>query len=162
VKKRVKTAFTFLFLLVTVSLVRAQQAGNQKRVFSIQISIVKDSLQTEMFRRNGYFVIYADITNVSGENQTIIVWTQPGWSWLSDSPVIDPDTDALKNYPTTHVLQPGEVYSERVGLFLSPRIQKPVTFRLAFFARAELPISDRPDAIPEDQISWSNAVTLAP
>jgi hypothetical protein len=158
----VKTAFTFLLLLVTVSFVRAQQSGNQKRAFSIQLSVVKDSLQEERFRRDGYFVIYADITNVSGEKQTIIVWTQPGWSWLSDSPVIDPDTAALKNYPTTHVLQPGQVYSERVGLFLSPHIQKPVTFRLGFFARAELPISDRPDAIPKDQLSWSNAVTLVP
>ena len=161
-KKRVTTAFTCLFLLIPLSLVRAQQAGNQKRTFSIQISIVQDSLQQEWFRRNGYFAIDANITNVSAEKQTIIVWTQPGWSWLSDSPVIEPDTAATKNYPTTHVLQPGEVFRERVGLSLSPGIQKPVTFRLGFFAKPDLPVSDNPDTIPKDQIYWSNAVTLAP
>lgn len=161
-KKRVTTAVTCLFLLIPVSFVRAQQAANQRRTFSIQISIVQDSLQQEWFRRNGYFAIDANITSVSGEKQTIIVWTQPGWSWLSDSPVIQPAIDAIKNYPTTHVLQPGEVFRERVGLSLSPGIKKPVTFRLGFFAKPDFPVSGRPDAIPQDQISWSNAVTLTP
>jgi len=158
-----KIAFACLFLLVTVAFVRAQQTGNQRPPFSIQLSIDKDyPLQEEMFRRNGYFRVDANITNVSGEEQTIIVWTQPGWSWVSDNPAVQPDTAALKNYPVTHVLQPGKVYSEGVGLWLSPRTQKPVTFRLGFFARPELPVSERPDAVPQDQLSWSNAVTLVP
>jgi hypothetical protein len=158
----VRAVLTFLILLVAVPFARAQQPTDQKGPFTIDLSIVTDSLHKEMFRRNGGFLVYAKIANVSGENQTITVWTQPGWSWVSDNPVIDPDISALKNVPKTRVLQPGEVYGEDVWLYFYPRTQKSVTFRLGFFPRARLPISGRPDAIPRDQIFWSNAVTLMP
>ena len=159
---RVKTAFTCFLLLITVPSARAQQAESQKRPFSIELSIEKDSLQKELFHRLGDFVVDAKITNISGRQQAIVIWTQPGWSWLSDNSVINPDTTATKNYPVRHVLRPGEVYSERLGLVLYPRTQTPTTFRLGFFATPEFPISDNPNAIPQDQVSWSNAVTLEP
>lgn len=157
-----KSAFTCLLLLLAVSLGSAQQSSDQRRPFAIEVSIVRDSLHKELFRRDGSFLVDAKITNVSGEKQTITIWTQAGWSWLSDSPVIHPDTNANQNVSGTRVLQPGEVYSERVGILFYPRSRKSVTFRLGFFSSATLPISGRPDALPRDQLSWSNAVTLTP
>lgn len=157
-----KTAFTSLFLLVAVAFACAQQSTNQKGPFAVELSIARDSLHKDLFRRRGDFRVQARITNISAEKQTITVWTQRGWSWLSDSPVIHPDTNANQNLSETRVLRPGEIYSEDVRVHFYPRIQKSVTFRFGFFPRARLPISGRPDAIPRDQIFWSNAVTLTP
>lgn len=157
-----RNAFRCLFLLVAVPFAGAQQSTNQKSPFTVQLSIVTASLHKEMFRRNGGFLVYAKITNVSGKNQTITLWSQPGWSWLSDNPVIHPDISAKQNVSWTRVLEPGEAYGERVGVTFYPRAQTSTTFRLAFFPRAKLPISGRPNEIPRDQLSWSNAVTLTP
>ncbi len=115
-----------------------------------------------MFRRGGAFWVQAKITDISGENQTITVWTQTGWSWLSDNPVILPDISAKQNVSGTRVLKPGESYYEFVGVTFYPRTQTPQKFRLAFFPRAKLPISGRPKDIPRDQLAWSNEVTLIP
>ena len=157
-----KTAFTCLFLLVAVPLARAQQSTPDKSPLAIEVSIVRDSLPRELFRRGGDFRVQTKITNISGEKQTITVWSQPGWSWLADSPLVHPDTNANQNVSETRVLRPGEVYGEDVGMHFYPRDRKPVTFRLGFFPKAKLPVSGRPDAIPTDQIFWSNAVRLTP
>ena len=155
-----KKAFTCLLLLIVPYFASAQQSTHQNHPFAVELSIVTASLHKELFSRNGGFLVDAKITNISGEDQTITQWSQPGWSWLSDNPVISPDISALQNFPSTLVLKSSEVYRTRVWLYFYPRSQGPVSFRLGFFPRAKFPVSGRPNEVPRDQVSWSNAVTL--
>lgn len=152
--RRPSLALLVVFALASVTSL-GQTAHEQKNPIAVELSILMASLH----KGNGGLLVQAHITNISQENQTIIVWTQTGWSWLSDNPLIHPATDAKQNVPWKQLLKPGEVFTENVILYLYPRSPMPVTFRLGFFRAAQFPISDQPNSIPRDQIVWSNAVT---
>lgn len=132
-------------------------------VFSVEVSFRQDSLKTEFFRKTGIFFVDTKIKNISNQNQNIIIWTQQGWSWVSDNPAVAPGIEALKNYPVNITLKPGEEYNGGVEMWLNSRRQMgPVTFRQGFVPRAGVPISANPKLIEKSGgVFWSNAVTLS-
>ena len=98
------------------------------------------------------------VTNVSQKPQTIVAWTQYGWSWVSNSAQVSPGIEALKNAPETVVLEPGQSLARAVEVYVVGA--RPVTFRLGFFAQADTPVSARVPPVSSSSITWSNALTL--
>jgi hypothetical protein len=102
--------------------------------------------------------IDAVVTNVGTKPRTIIAWTQFGWSWVSNSAQVSPGIEALKNAPETIVLEPGKSFRRPVEVYVVGA--RPVTFRLGFYATADVPISARVPPLPSSELSWSNALTI--
>ena len=156
-----KNACTCVFLLIAVLSAHTQQLIDQKRQFAIEISIQPESLQKELFRRNGRFLVQARIVNISIENQTIVSWEPGGGCWISDNEVISTEVNALMtSEPAKRILKPKEALIEHMEVVFYPRSQRAIMFRLGFFPTAKSRESCKPDAIPRGQITWSNTVTL--
>src|SRR6266566_4840575 len=100
--------------------------------FAVEISIDQASLKTAFYRETGTFYVDTKIKNISATNREIIVWTQYGWSWMSDSPGISPGIEALANYPSSITLKPGQEYHRAIEAHADPHRIGPVTFRLGF------------------------------
>jgi hypothetical protein len=141
---------------------QGQAAKGGGAVFEIAISVNGDSLKTEMYKKWGEFFVDTKIKNISDADQEIVVWTQQGWSWVSDNPDVAPGTEAAKNIPAKIELKPGEEYAGAVELFCDPNKNKPLTFRLGFTPKAETPVSDEAGfaSAQNKVILWSNAVAL--
>jgi hypothetical protein len=129
--------------------------------FKVEISISKDSLKADFYKKIGAFFVDTKIKNLSNRNQDIIIWTQQGWSWISDNPDVFPGTEALQNIPVHITLKPDEEYIGRVETFTNHRKAKSITFRLGFFPKAERPVSGQPDMQKSNEIIWSNSVELS-
>jgi hypothetical protein len=163
---RVRTAFKCLFLLTALPFAHTQQLPdfklpNFKRPFSVELSIVTDSLRRPLFRSHGGFLIHATITNISSQDQSITVWEPGGGCWISNNGLISTEVNTLStSKPIRILLKPGEAHVEDNEVFWYRRTQPAVTFKLGFFPAAEARVSCNRDTIPRDQIAWSNAVTL--
>jgi hypothetical protein len=129
--------------------------------FAIEISIDNNSLNTEFYNKTGTFFLDAKVKNISDTNQEIIVWTQYGWSWISDRSEIRPGIEAKKNYPSHITLKPGLEYSRAIEMHSDPQRTGSVTFQLGFYPRAEFPISTNRDKVKREDIVWSNLAVLA-
>jgi hypothetical protein len=124
--------------------------------FMTTAEINKASLNTDSYRKVGRF--YADVTvkNVSTSSQPITLWTNPGWSWVTDSNDVATSQEAAENLPTRIMLKPDEVYKSRLEMAADPKGTRPTTFRLGFLANANRPTMDAHDPA----LIWSNSVTL--
>ncbi len=112
-------------------------------------------------RRNASeFYLETKITNIGATEQEIVVWTQQGWSWMSDTAAVTPGIEALKNVPTRVTLKPNERYNGRVEMFSNSQKTRPVTFRSGFFPQAARPIFGQPGMEKSEGIIWSNPVKL--
>ncbi len=138
-------------------------AKGSDAIFKIEISVNQDSLKSDLYKKWGEFLVATKIRNISDADQEIVVWTQQGWSWISDNPNIVPGTEAAQNADTKIELKPGQEYAGAVELFCDPNKDRPLTFRLGFTPKAELPVSDQPGfgSAQAKLILWSNAVALA-
>lgn len=106
------------------------------------------------------FVANTIVQNMGAAATTITVWTQPGWSWVSDDADIYPDISALKSAPSSIVLAPGEKYASRVDLACQRRQSSPHVFKLGFLPNAERPASGIPGIKANRGIAWSNSVDV--
>jgi len=128
--------------------------------FQVEIAINEPSVKTDFYKKMGEFFVDTHVTNISDSTQSITVWTQPGWSWVSDTPSITPGTEALKNVPSFVTLKPGQDYKSGAEMFADLHAKRPVTFRLGFVPNTKLPASGIPGREKDKDIIWSNPVTL--
>ena len=130
----------FIFVNAFFCAVLSSSSGHATSpVLLVRISINQDSLSKDFYRNSGTFWIDTRVKNLNSQNQTITVWTQSGWSWISDNPAIFPGIEALKNSPTKILLKPGEDYRSGVEAHSDRRKIKPITFRLGFVPNTDLP-----------------------
>jgi hypothetical protein len=135
--------------------------GRESRAadFVTTASIDFRSLGTEFFEATGRF--YADVTvrNVSAKPQVITVWTNPSWSWITDSKDVVTSQEAAKNFPTRVVLKPHEIYKTGIEMATDPRSskRKRTIFRLGFLPNVDRPVIDA----KEPALIWTNALTLS-
>jgi hypothetical protein len=124
--------------------------------FMTTAEINRNSLNTDSFTKAGRF--YADVTvkNVSASSQPITFWTNPGWSWVTDSNDVATSQEAAQNYPTRIMLKPDEVHNSRLEMTADRKGTGPTTFRLGFLPNADLPTMDAHDPA----LVWSNSITL--
>ena len=94
-----KAVLAFGLLVCTVASGWCQGQAKGGDVFKIEVSVNQDSLKTEMYSKWGEFFVDTKIKNISDAEQEIEVWTQKGWSWVSDNPDVVPGTEALQNVP---------------------------------------------------------------
>jgi hypothetical protein len=127
--------------------------------FKVEISFKSKTSRTA--EPVGMYFINTKVTNMSDHNQNIIVWTQAGWSWLSSNPAAAaPGTEAAQNVPQAIALKPHQEYDSAVEVFSDPR-RWPVTFKLGFVPRAELPVAGQQDKVGEwGGVFWSNPITF--
>lgn len=153
---------TAILAILVLRLGVAPALAVEKTDFKVQISIVRSSLRgTTAFRKYGGFFVDTTVVNTGTHDEHITVWTQYGWSWLSNNPDIHPGIEAAKNYSRKIVLMPGQTYSRWVEVWTSRKSDKPVTFRLGFVPNATLPVSGNTKRIDGwGGVYWSNSVTL--
>ncbi len=128
--------------------------------FKVEIAIHADSLNADFYKTQGVFFVNTTVRNISGSDQTITVWTQYGWSWLSSSPAIRPGIEASNNVPSQKTLHPGEAYTSMVEMTSDPSGKRPVIFRLGFYPNPTRPVSGMKNVDLSNAVSWSNEVTL--
>ena len=157
-----RTYLTFVLLVFATSPAWADPASV---TFKVEIAINRESLDAESYKTYGVFFVETKVLNISDRDQEIIVWTQHGWSWLSSSPKVKPGIEAKKNEPSRITLKSNQDYVSKVAMWSDPhRNIKPVTFRLRFVPKAELPVSGQRverNIVKWGGTFWSNAVTLA-
>jgi len=148
---------TAIALLAFIPLAGAGGCGDKR--FTVHAWIVRGSLDSTDYQKRGMFWAETTVTNVSGINQKIVVWSQYGWSWLSNNEAVQPGIEAAQNIATRSVLRPGQKYVAKVELFANPRFRRPLTFRLGFYPTPERPISGMKSATNQI-VSWSDDVVL--
>lgn len=153
-------AFGLLVCAVISGWCQGQAKGGD--VFKIEISVNQESLKSDLYKKWGQFRVDTNIRNTSDAEQEIVVWTQQGWSWVSDNPDIVPGTEAAQNADAKIELKPGEEYAGSVDLFCDPNKDRPLTFRLGYSPKTERPVSDQSGfgSVEAKVILWSNAVAL--
>lgn len=160
-----KLTIVLILAAVTFALsIQTRTAFGQRRTFEITASISPDSLKSYQYKRDGIFWVDTRIRNLTNKDQQIVVWSQSGWSWISDNHEIVPAIAAQQNVSRTVVIKPGQTYDLSVDVVGSPRTSKPITFRLGFYAKANLPFSGQPNfaKLHESEITWSNPLKLIP
>lgn len=117
-------------------------------------------------KNNEMFFLSAAIRNISGEEQTIVVWTC-GYSrqWTADTPSVKfAREDCVANVQVRLKLKPGESYEKKVLVQVTlPAGSNPkeaITFRLGFENEtAAMPTPSTVKAAKAAQL-WSNALTI--
>lgn len=145
---------TLYLMLALVAFVSGHTAQADDFITTAEIN--QSSLKTSFYKQDGRF--YADVTvkNISAMPKSITVWTNPGWSWVTNSKDVTTSQEAAKNFPTHIMIKPDEVYKTRLEMAVAPKGTRPTTFRLGF-----LPNTDRPTMDAHDQaLIWSNSITL--
>lgn len=148
--------------LVQLSLLTVLLAGASlpDASFEVHVQVDQESLQSSAYRENGVFFVNTRITNNTEHNETVVIWTQYGESWTSDTSQVTVSAEALKNAPTPLVIKPGQSLSKRLEIHVArDLISQKMVFRLGF----------DPNVTPEDlrskhesgPIFWSNPVMLA-
>lgn len=157
-----KAVLAFGLLVCTVASGWCQGQAKGGDVFKIEVSVNQDSLKTEMYSKWGEFFVDTKIKNISDAEQEIEVWTQKGWSWVSDNPDVVPGTEALQNVPAKIALKPGQEYAGAVEMFCDPNKERPLTFRMGFTPQADRPVSGQAGfgSAEANVIWWSNAAAL--
>lgn len=141
-----------IFLMVILANVCPAQAAE----FSTTSEINQTSLSAAFYKLAGRFYVDVSVENVSPSPQTIKVWTNAGWSWVTDSKDVVISQEALQNVPSLINLKPGDVYRGRVEMAAGPMAPRPITFRLGFLPDASHPAMDD----HEPAIIWSNLISL--
>jgi hypothetical protein len=156
-----KAAFAFCFLVgaVVSGWCQGQAAKGDVVAFKVEISVQEDSLKTDRYKQWGEFSVATKIKNTSDADQEIVVWTQQGWSWISDNPDVAPGTEAAKNVPSKIALKPGEEFEGAVEMICDPNKNRPLTFRLGFSPKTDADQSGF-GSVQAKVILWSNAVAL--
>lgn len=127
---------------------------------SVHVSIVRDGTKDKSFMKSGTFWVETSVKNSGSKDENITVWTQPGWSWVTDNPAVAPDIEATKNIQTTVTLAPGKAYESRVQMHLVARAKKPIKFRLGFVPNTDRPVSTLPANEKPEKVIWSNPLFL--
>lgn len=127
--------------------------AQQPDPFTVKASVS----QSPLYRANVRFDVDVTIRNRSAVDQVITVWTQFGWSWISDNPAVEPDISAIQNVPTKIILKPQQAFSGSFEV-VSTQPRGPITFRLGFVPNASKPESTA--AAPPLNVTWSNTVTV--
>ncbi len=148
------------FILLTLTCTIAQAKHAQTQPLSISIGFIAQSLSSPDYTSRGVFFVNTSVKNESDSDQKITVWTQAGWSWLSDNPHVMPGIEALKNAPATITIKPHTSYDSAAEIFIDKSTKLPITFRLGFYPNASVPVSGMIVKPPANQIIWSNPVTL--
>ncbi len=155
------TRMIFCFLWLLAPSARGEDSALRARdVFRVEIFVDADSLNTDLFQSRGVFLVDTSVTNVSGRDQEIIVWSQYGWSWVADNRAVHPGIEALKNILVKKTLRSKQNYSAKVEMISDSGARRPVTFRLGFCPRAERPVTGLKDYGAAGGAYWSNPVTL--
>jgi hypothetical protein len=115
------------------------------------------SLNTSFYKQHGRFYADVSVRNVSGLPQKITVWTNPSWSWVTDSKKVTTSQEAAQNVPSIVMLKPGEIYKSSIEMTTNPNGKRPITFRLGFIPNAKRPAQNTQDP----KLIWSNLVMLA-
>lgn len=149
--RRLRCIFASVIILLILPAYKTHAAP---AAISAHISIKTDSLKTKLFTEAG------TLRNISNKKISIIVWTQYGWSWVSDNPAVSPGIEALNNFPRTVTLGPGQEYRADVEMHADMRIHKPVRFHLGFVPNADRPVSLIPGIKKHKDVIWSNPVIL--
>ena len=157
---RVLRTFFLILSVSTAARCDAAPLKNDAVPFKVEISIDGDSLNTDFYKVHSTFYVNTKIKNTTDRNQEFFAWTQYGWSWISSTPEVSPGKEALKNQSTRITLHPNEEYASRMEMFSNAHNKKPVTFRLGFCPKAQLPISGQRDCEESGGVFWSNQVTL--
>jgi hypothetical protein len=158
--KRAGVCVSRILLVLFLMFFASASSWCEAMPFQVAIAIDADSLNAASYKTRGVFFVKTTIKNISSSDQTITVWTQHGWSWLSSSPDVSPGIDALQNISSRRTLHPGEAYESSVEMWIDPRGKRPVTFRMGFYADATRPVSGMTDEGISKTVSWSNEVTL--
>jgi hypothetical protein len=153
--RRTVAAVIFAWLFVTMPAVPSQAATNAEK-FATTAEIDRASLDTDLYKRAGRFYTDVTVKNIGASPQAITTWTNPGWSWVTDSEGVDVSQEAAKNFPSPIKLKSGEIYKSRLEMATNPKGFRPVTFRLGFLPNASTPITDAHDPT----LIWSNPVML--
>jgi hypothetical protein len=147
-----RTLYLVLALLMLPSGCPAQGVD-----FVTTSEINQASLNTSFYRQNGRFYADVSVKNVSVLPQKITVWTNPSWSWVTDSKKVATSQEAGQNIFSIVTLKPGEIYKSRIELATDPNGKGPITFRLGFIPNAKRPVQNAQDT----KLIWSNPVVLA-
>jgi hypothetical protein len=139
--------FILSILLLAPVAVRADETGP----FRIEIANSGRPYNT------GGLWITANVTNISDKDQPLARWTQYGWNWASDTPLIVPDISATQNEAQAITLPPGKTYAAPVPVYFATG-KRGVTFRLGFCPAPKAPVSTNPGSCGD--LYWSNPVTL--
>ncbi len=155
-------AFFFLACVARSAWCQVQPVKGTESSFRVEVSINEASLRTDVFRRTGMFLVETKVKNISHQDQSITVWQQQGWSWISDNSDVVIGTEAAKNNASKMNLKPAQAYQGAVEMFVDAHKTKPVTFRLGFFPKAKSSISGQPNfvSLHSKELAWSNLVTL--
>ncbi len=152
---------TFALLLSISAMCLHQSAVNAvnrgQRKFDVEIKLMPVS--TAYAGRNRYFFVDTFVTNITDKDQDVTVWTQTGWSWLSNNPNFSPGIEALKNSPKKITLKPGQNLHRQVEIWTGEHLKNASNnkFKLGFVASATRPVSgiaDPKDLDPND-VYWS-------
>lgn len=152
---------TSFMLLIALLLVMSPSCATSKARFRVEISINQASLKTDRFKKHGAFIVDTKVVNTSGHIQRISVWTQYGWSWLSNNKLLSPGIEAAMNSMKQVVLKPNQEYRASVEMWASRKLAGTVRFRLGFVPNTLLPAStNRAQVKNWGGVFWSNAVRL--
>lgn len=145
-------------LAICVITASASPVNASARASSLRVAISIRPASLHCTADSGWcsFVANTLVQNTGVATTVITVWTQPGWSWVSDDAGITPDIDALKNAPSRIELEPGEKYSSLVDLGCLRRQSIQHVFKLGFLPNAERPASGLPGIKISRKIAWSN------
>ena len=141
----IKAVFA-LFLVACVAPLAPRVEKSSSDVASpskVEITIKADSLRNDLYHQHGMFQVDAK-SHIGDADQTVVAWTQSGWSWLSDNPAIFPGIAAQQNFTFRVNLKPAEVHKEPVEMGFGLHKSTPDTFRLGFCPKAESPLSGQP------------------
>jgi len=163
--KRLAVSMLGISLAIFLTVLTPPSARCETGAFRVRISIDADSLNAAPYKTRGVFFVKTTITNISGSDRKITVWTQHGWSWLADCPddmrdCPAPGIEARQNISSRGTLHRGETYESSIEMWIDPRGKRPVKFRLGFYPDATRPVSKMKGADLVNAVSWSNDVTL--
>jgi len=153
-KMRWITLFAFVSLIALSA--GADKSNAQTPDFATTAKVDRTSLTTSFYRQTGRFYVETTVKNTSATPKTITVWLNQAWSWVTDSKDVGTSQDALKNYPISITLQPGEVRKEYLEMCANPKARRPITFRLGFIPNTQEPAQNAHDP----KLIWSNPATL--
>jgi hypothetical protein len=142
-------------LLALIALVSGSTA--QSADFVTTAKIDQASLKTDFYKQGRRFYTDVTVKNISATPKAVTVWTNPAWSWVTNSKDVMTSQEALQNVPSSITLKPGEIYRGSLEMFADPKGKRPITFRLGFIPDAGSPVQDAQNPA----LIWSNSVVLA-
>ena len=153
-----------LWIFLAIVLFPSQSAFSNDNPLQIRVSFKPDSYKEEIKRSKGYFRAAISIQNVSGTDQTILVYSCDGRViWKSDRSEIRVEGMAkgfpkscTRNIDIPMVLKPNEEYLGKVQIAVSNKAKTgPFVFRLGVYLNKRLAIDGS-----AEQIAWSDEISI--